>query len=130
MPWGQNLLLGFVNYLNSIGNIMIGEVPHYVGVPGVQTPFTITLGALRAAVETAFNGPAEIRNEIYQHNPFHFATWGFDADGTPLLANAEEIMPANYAINEFLQDVEVCQSYFEFVNRKYPKAFHPLLIMS
>lgn len=90
--------LGFVNYLNSIGNLVVGEVPHYVGVPGIQTPFTITLGALRAAVETAFNGPAEIRQEIYDHNPFPFATWGFDAEGFPLLANAEEIMPANYML--------------------------------
>lgn len=105
--------LGFVNFLNSVGNIVVGDTPHYVGVPTVQTPFTITLGTLRAAVETAFNGPAEIRNEIYQNNPFPFATWGFDSDGNPILANAEDIMPANYGIGEFLLDIEICTQSFE-----------------
>ncbi|CAH2215904.1 jg22919 [Pararge aegeria aegeria] len=58
---------------------------------------------------------------MYQHNPFPFALWAFDAEGVPSLVNAEEIMPANYAMNEFLLDIEVCQQSFESINRKYPK---------
>ncbi|CAH0730534.1 unnamed protein product, partial [Brenthis ino] len=113
--------LGFVNYLNSIGNLTVGDTPHYVGVPIAQTPFTITLGNLRTAVDAAFNGPPEVRVNLYAHNPFPFAVWGFDNEENPVLANAANIMPAGYAMNEFLQDVEVCQQYFELVNRKYPK---------
>lgn len=112
--------LAFVNYLNSIGNFTMGEVKHYVGVPTTLTPFNIVLGNLRTAVLLAADGPAAVRRNYYRNNPFPFAKWDGD-DGRQRLANADEIMPAEYGINMFLQDVEACKQFFEVTSRKYPK---------
>lgn len=112
--------LAFVNYMNSIGNFTMGEVKHYVGIPTTLTPFNIVLGSLRNAVMLAANGTAPVRRNFYRNNPFPFGQWKGE-DGRQRLVNADEIMPADYGINMFLQDVEACKQFFEVTSRKYPK---------
>lgn len=112
--------VAFANFLNSIGNITLGDVKHYVGIPSTMSPFVITLGNLRNAVTLARNAPVAIRRNFYRNNPFPFAVWEGQNDDR-VLVNADDIMPVEYMLPQFEQDLEVCKQFFESVNRKYPK---------
>ncbi|XP_044746580.1 uncharacterized protein LOC123308102 [Coccinella septempunctata] len=73
------------------------------------------------------NTPVEYRRRFYRNNPIPGAIWkGVDnpsSDDNPILDNANEIMPEDYGLNEFNDDLQHMHAKINYLARKVPKYF-------
>lgn len=79
---------------------------------------------MRATIEalSAAATPREYRRRFYRNNPIPGAIWQ-RMPNEPILVNADEIMPANYDIDNLTDDIERVRLKLSFLNRKAPKYF-------
>jgi hypothetical protein len=63
---------------------------------------------------------AQVREAFHQHNPVPGAIWRV-VNGTHVLMNPDEIMPANYGVNELRDDIDDYSLMFTWMQKKLPK---------
>lgn len=80
----------------------------------------ITYSNLRRTVLALSNDltPLEYRRRFYRNNPIPGARWE-----NHLLLNPNDIMPANYNLDDLRDDLDAVQPKMLFLNRKAPKYF-------
>lgn len=85
----------------------------------------VTYSTLRETVEALadVNTPAEYRRRFYRTNPIPGTVWR-EAPDNPILMNADEIIPANYQLDDLIGDIEDVKIKLLFLNRKGPKYFN------
>jgi hypothetical protein len=64
--------------------------------------------------------PAQEREAFYQHNPIPGAIWRVE-NGTHVLENADEIMPADYKMENLLDDIAEYRRMVAWMQKKLPK---------
>jgi hypothetical protein len=60
----------------------------------------------------------QVREAFYHHNPIPGAIWRVE-NGTHVLANADEIMPANYGIEDLQDDIDDYSRMFTWMQKSY-----------
>lgn len=119
--------------IRSLGKVKVGD-KLYVPKTGIHNETTdrmfipqseqICLSNLRRTVESLSNPetPAAIRRRFYRNSPIPGAIW-VGAPEDPLLNNPDEIMPDNYNVQRFNDDVLNIRAKLNFLNKKAPKYF-------
>ena len=82
----------------------------------------ITLSNLRDTVVALRNQQTQpqVREAFYQHNPIPGAIWR-EIEGTHVLMNADEIIPANYTTDDMRDDIDDYSRMFTWLQKKLPK---------
>jgi hypothetical protein len=62
----------------------------------------------------------QVREAFYAHNPIPGVQWRLE-NGSHILVNADEIMPANYDIPDYRWDIKEYVSMFAWLQTKIPK---------
>lgn len=133
-------LLSSIGVLHAFNTTFVPHHPMSTVIDGVRQiePTMITASNLRETVEAMANPVTNqaTRQWFYDHNPLPNARWNVparrrDADGQPVLdpgfpvlMNADEIMPANFMVQNLREDVNLLQDALELIGRKYPKYVH------
>ncbi|KOB68988.1 Uncharacterized protein OBRU01_16414 [Operophtera brumata] len=84
----------------------------------VPAPHTVTLSNLRRTVTSLSSGatPRAVRDEFLNLNPIPGCRWN-----GRLLANPDEIIPANYGSDDLFSDIAAMTNLLPFVEKHLPK---------
>lgn len=123
----------FARVLNSIGYLRVGDklyVPRFAPVMltddrrYIPRPESIILSTLRRTVVAMSDRgtPQEFRRLFSDNCPIPGVVWrGTALD--PLIRNADEIMPANYDMVQFITDINAIRDRINFLSTQCPRIF-------
>ena len=115
--------------INAIGNVKVYDKQYYPKFAADRTDDTgafipqserVTFSNLRktvVALSTAAT-PVEIRLRFYNNNPIPGAQWN-----NYILTNPNEIIPADYDVQNLSDDMDAIQPKIDFLAKKMPKYF-------
>lgn len=116
--------IGRIKVYDSVYVPKIGRNNQTVGGEFIPQTEQVTFSNLRRVVESLadIQTPPLVRLRFYNNNPIPGAVWN-DAPLNPVLMNADEIMPANYTVTDFRDDVHALHAKMNFLAKKAPKYF-------
>lgn len=106
--------------INSIGNITVGDQRYHIGMSHTNNMSNITIDRLRAYTELLANPltALEIRLAAFNQNAIPGADFGDPLN--PLLANADDIIPAVYGVANALDDFRLIHVLMDNCARRIP----------